>query len=158
MDKIVILRKEMLSAKFGVMFPKDKPLRYSEILQSVEHPTKPHVWIGVQPKEFKDVTIIEQNKLIVLFMDKYFKIGKISPSALCSNGKYTQLKFHSSWDWLMPVIYKCLLICHNNMFNEWEESFADKFCLCELDALYNEVIEFITWCNENKIIENNLEM
>jgi hypothetical protein len=59
-------------------------------------------------------------------------------------------KYHSSYDWLMPVVNKCLKICHDNMLNEWENSFADKFMTAAFEPLYNEAVEFINWFNDNR--------
>lgn len=49
----VTLKKEKVSAKFGVLFPKDVPMNYSESLGCVEHPTKKNIWIKVSKKEFE---------------------------------------------------------------------------------------------------------
>lgn len=47
-----ILKRTMKSAKFNVVFPKGKPLNYSEDLKAVEHPTTKNVWIVVREKDF----------------------------------------------------------------------------------------------------------
>ncbi len=62
------------------------------------------------------------------------------------------LKYHSSYDWLMPVVHKILDICHEGMLNEWEYSFANKFLACDIIALYNEAITFIEWYNAQKTV------
>ena len=60
------------------------------------------------------------------------------------------LKYHSSWDWLMPVVEKILKIAHENMLNEWECEFANRFLSCNITAIYLLCIEFIKWHNANK--------
>ena len=60
------------------------------------------------------------------------------------------VKYATSWEWLMPVVHKCLAICHERILNEWEASFADKFMACSLKSLYDEVIAFIKFYNQNK--------
>ncbi len=89
----------------------------------------------------------EGNKLIAEFMGlKIIKTEDITSitnvDEYCYNPRY-----HSSWDWLMPVVHKCLYLCHDNMWNEWENSFADKFTACFIDSLYKETVEFIKWYN-----------
>lgn len=59
------------------------------------------------------------------------------------------LHYNERWDWLMPVVHKCLGICHDLMLNEWEQSFADEFLGTDIIALYKETIEFIEWYNKN---------
>lgn len=76
----------------------------------------------------------------------FFNVREDNPEkvmkAICN-----YVKYHSSWDWLMPVVHKCLEICNEEMLNEWEASFSDKFFTCAIEPMYNEVIEFIKWHN-----------
>lgn len=60
------------------------------------------------------------------------------------------LKYNWSWDWLMPVVHKCLAICHENMWNEWEAGFSDALFTCHINGMYKEAVEFIQWYNKNK--------
>ena len=108
---------------------------------------------------------IENNKLIAVFM------GWIIPLPI-ENAKYCRedldtenvwvsvedLKFHSSWDWLMPVIEKIeslgyewsylnhVAVITDNGFKQHfrDISFADE---SRLKATYNVVVEFIKWYN-----------
>lgn len=52
----VKLKKEKVSAKFGVVFPKNVDLNYSKDLGCVEHPTTKNVWIKVSEKDLKKVS------------------------------------------------------------------------------------------------------
>lgn len=91
------------------------------------------------------------------------------------------LKFHSSWDWLMPVVEKIETIelegshiiegepyhnvnfgvfikpdnTHINLYGDmtvWEQFIEPKFDgLGRLSATYNAVIEFIKWYNQKQI-------
>jgi hypothetical protein len=61
-----------------------------------------------------------------------------------------KLPYDTDWNWLMEVVHKCLEICHNEMFNEWENSFADKFLACDIKVIYKESLEFIKWYNNLK--------
>lgn len=58
--------------------------------------------------------------------------------------------FDTSWEKLMPVVHKCLGICHEKMLKEWENSFADKFLSCSISSMHKEVVEFIEWWKLNK--------
>jgi hypothetical protein len=49
----VKLKKEKVSAKFGVVFPKDTDLNYSKELECVEHPKMKNIWIKVSEKDLK---------------------------------------------------------------------------------------------------------
>lgn len=60
------------------------------------------------------------------------------------------LRFHESWDWLMPVVQKCK---DNQVFGS--QYLIDQIdnvltCDCQIELLYEAVIEFIKWYNENK--------
>lgn len=108
--------------------------------------------------------IIEGNKLISEFMG----LKVIGNYAEAPNGinQYTfeyntpiSVKYHESWDWLMPVVSK--IIC------EWEthprprhEYLAMKQAieshlmpvnyLLRIDLMWKAVVEFINWYNDNK--------
>ena len=59
-----------------------------------------------------------------------------------------QMKYHTSWDWLMPVVEKI-----NNLLskNRVEFGYMDE-CLQsdDIETRYIAVVEFIKWYNENK--------
>src|SRR5690554_741623 len=100
------------------------------------------------------MNIQESNKLIAEFMGyEYRKTKDIEsysiPFKSNTNVIPELLEFHSSWGWLMPVVRRCLLIAHNEMLNEWENSFADVFLSANIDTMYKEVVDFIKWYNEN---------
>ena len=80
---------------------------------------------------------MEDNKLIAEFMQK----GSEGFGLYDYNGKHYklyELKFHTSWDWLMPVVEKCCIL--NN-----EEGFKPFYNLCELKiaTTHKAVVEFI---------------
>ena len=120
----------------------------------------------------------ENNKLIAEFMS--FKIteqlGYIEQSAhgvkglefysrLNNGGRqgswedYKYMKFHSSWDWLMPVVEKIretnfVFIFPDliaiNVDNTISSRKACKVEGCSIDSHYKAVVEFITWYNDYK--------
>ena len=68
----------------------------------------------------------------------------------------TEIKFHSSWDWLIPVIKKCWSI--KSPTNEgWSKAnrIEERVTPCNIwndniIGVYCEVVEFINWYNESK--------
>ena len=59
-----------------------------------------------------------------------------------------QMLFHSSWDWLMPVVEKCLTISVES--EEYEIHYAfihDALWSINIKSAFYEVVEFIKWYN-----------
>lgn len=118
--------------------------------------------------------ILEGNKLICAFMgmrehsiykELYFNILNVHKYDTV-NLKDT--KFHSSWDWLMPVVEKIentkakesfyfdvdilstgviISSVANHVVQITQEEIQST---SKIEAVYNAVIEFIKWYNENK--------
>jgi hypothetical protein len=64
------------------------------------------------------------------------------------------MKFHSSWDWLMPVIKKCyeasmvsVKLHKDTIHYKLGET---PFYLDDIAPAWTAVVEFIQWYNENK--------
>ena len=56
-----------------------------------------------------------------------------------------QLLFHTSWDWLMPVVQKCFEVAEN------EDDFFDiSGNLPYIDETYKSVVEFIKTYNDER--------
>lgn len=109
--------------------------------------------------------IIEGNKLIAEFMGlKAMEVAKGMPDikyehSFTTHGFKEQtheamLLFHSSWDWLIPVIDKITssneyykFIDHtSSMIYEGGIHINTKF----IESTWNDVVEFIKWYNSNK--------
>lgn len=110
------------------------------------------------------------NKLIAEFMGAIPnpKSPKTGCALLVRNNKkpyhyfYADLKYHKSWDWLMPVIEKIehdlpddsiITIEYKDCIIPVNEGEFDIQVLGEetkLLAVYKAVIEFIKWYNKNK--------
>ena len=107
--------------------------------------------------------IIEGNKLIAEFMgakmvvENYHGINIIEfPDK--STKDLRGLRYHSSWDWLMPVVEKI------HTMEEYTEEYTSEqiiyapilqaIPLYGIRRVWNEVVEFIKWYNEQK---NNKE-
>ena len=56
-------------------------------------------------------------------------------------------RFHSSWDWLMPVAEKCLT---SDEKTDGQHYFInDALLTCNIDVVYDRVVEFIKDYNQN---------
>jgi hypothetical protein len=69
----------------------------------------------------------------------------------------SEMCFHTSWDWLMPVVEKISEDFKNNnnfyLYNQYIlETNGEDFLIFRLSLkdLYNAVVQFIEWYNENK--------
>jgi len=95
----------------------------------------------------------ENNRLIAEFMKWDVKIPSTIPSNLhlsnleLDNGEIFEPLFHSSWDWLMPVVQKCYKIDNEEGF----DNLVDAVSTLDIDTTYNEVIEFIKLYNKNLV-------
>lgn len=58
------------------------------------------------------------------------------------------LRFHSSWDWLMPCIDKCLMSEVKDKY-DYDPIY---YTLCNIDIfdVFIEAVKFIKWYNKNK--------
>jgi gluconate kinase len=52
------------------------------------------------------------------------------------------LQYHTSWDWLMPVIDKCYQ-------EHMSKCIADAVMTCDIDKTYEVIVEFIKEYNNN---------
>ena len=111
--------------------------------------------------QYLEKYIIENNKLIAefmgvnnLFLDSYYlpqfghycnNYGDIEFDETFSSD---MLKYHSSWDWLMPVIKKCNEVDHFQAYTNFKPIIA---MLGTLDILntHSAVIDFIKWFNNH---------
>ena len=73
--------------------------------------------------------IMKDNKRIAEFMevDGYLSLS--------------QMQYHNSWDWLMPVIDKCYQ-------EHMSKHIADAVMTCDIDKVYKVVAEFINQLNK----------
>ncbi|MFA5398779.1 MAG: hypothetical protein WC346_22385 [Methanogenium sp.] len=114
--------------------------------------------------------ILKNNKLIAEFMGHYhskkgflhFKEG-FSNSYVENN--LQDIKYHSSWDWLMPVVIKIgkvhygpereflisssLKIINDVSVSVFHNGFAPFNIMNTLEDVYKGVVEYIKWYNKN---------
>ena len=114
--------------------------------------------------------ILEGNKLIAEFMGIKTKVYSDRPSIVYYdyNGfmnSTDQMEYHSSWDWLMPVVQKIETMdsCRYKIILHFEIAFIDDTATRpdssvirasgnnRLETAYNMVIKFIQWYNNKNI-------
>ena len=91
-----------------------------------------------------------ENKLIAEFMDNETIFNTIHDATLYNIKEQgavvyelSELKYHASWDWLMPVVQKCYKIDSHEAFN----NLVDAVAILDIDTTYKAVIEFINYYN-----------
>jgi hypothetical protein len=82
---------------------------------------------------------VDANKLIAEFMGYEVKHNKCY-SPKYNDGTIAPMQFHSSWDWLMPVIEKCVRTGDDT--DKWDNIFNTLTTL-SIKEVYEEVVEFI---------------
>lgn len=108
----------------------------------------------------------ENNKLIAEFIGRHGKHRKDlwffkDPHSNRVWHKIEWMKFHSSWDWLMVIVEKIeqlnymMIIEYNSCYIKLRKLTAKPFIKVyegksKINNVYNAVIEFIKWYNENK--------
>jgi len=88
---------------------------------------------------------MKDNKLIAEFMGAFFDDNGMT--RIC--GRFglervsdLNLKYHSSWDWLMPVVDKCFDI-HLEHSDDLSFLLNDALLTTNIDEVYKAVMEFI---------------
>jgi len=93
---------------------------------------------------------MKENKLIAEFMGYEVKHGKCY-SPKYNDGTIAPMQFHTSWDWLMPVVEKVLKM---KLGEEYDIRYlATHLVNTDINATYNAVVQFINQCNKT----NNYE-
>jgi len=83
---------------------------------------------------------------------------------LTEGGQIKMLRYHTSWDWLMPCVEKIESLTYDVRINGYGSEGDDKYCdICDgndeiseftskskIEAVYKSVVEFIHWYNKNK--------
>ena len=96
---------------------------------------------------------LENNKLIAEFMQS-LEDGLYKDGLYFYEGGYydTNMEFHTSWDWLMPVIERCLVgeaEQSEEVSNTAIKNIYEGICNQDIHFAYKSVVEFIKWYNKN---------
>lgn len=59
--------------------------------------------------------------------------------------------YHNSWEWIMTVVYQCLLITEDREWHEWDISIAETLRSVDIKIVYDEVLKFIEFCNKENV-------
>ncbi len=76
------------------------------------------------------------------------------PSSIYKVEKINKLKYHSSWDWLMPVVEKIMILVmeddSNELYNseEWD-NITHTLVQIQIKSVYKAVVNFIKEYNQN---------
>jgi hypothetical protein len=100
--------------------------------------------------------IIENNKEIAEFMG----IPKCDRCANCGSYKFgtaiyytpEEMDYQLSWDWLMPVVHKIHELTNvddQHPLREAGDKVVELPLRCDMQEVYESVIEFINWYNAN---------
>lgn len=95
--------------------------------------------------------IIEGNTLIAQFMGNSVNIH--GETLDWEKRQSTVMRYHSSWDWLMPVISKIIRLGDkdDDAFMEYRKSSIDAALrLILLERAWEHVVAYINWYNRNK--------
>lgn len=93
----------------------------------------------------KELEITEGNKLIAKFIPKLIIWSGGDPVAIEDWREPATLKFHSSWDWLVPVIHKCISLDRDSEYGFYDPLYDSLF---NLEYIWKACVEFIKWYNE----------
>jgi hypothetical protein len=90
------------------------------------------------------VDTIEGNKLIAEFMGESinYEYKRASPSPRVVK---RILKYHTSWDWLKPVVDK--IFTYSLAYPEQTKVIRDISIVVNIQGCYEKVIQFIIWYN-----------
>jgi len=89
---------------------------------------------------------MKDNKLIAEFMELEVDNGLYCYTTAMDDYKTDTLYFDSSWDWLMPVVERCL---STDEKTDGQHYFInDSLLSCNIEVVYDRVVEFIKDYNE----------
>lgn len=74
------------------------------------------------------------------------KGSEVLPNGTYSVHRLSELKYHSSWDWLMPVAQKCLEVYHIELMND-DLNFKFYDSIGDIENTHKAVVEFINQLN-----------
>lgn len=121
-----------------------------------------------------DTEIIEGDKIICAFMELKFRWAEYPNSQLnrleVDKGSYwEEAKYHSSWDWLMPVIEK-IETSADDKTGHMEVTINENHCTVyqwdfkviakdydgksKINAVWRTIVKFLKWYNHQQLVTN----
>tara|TARA_R110000772_G_scaffold199569_1_gene310168 strand:- start:408 stop:761 length:354 start_codon:yes stop_codon:yes gene_type:complete len=116
--------------------------------------------------DFKQIKLIEKkmntqenNKMIAEFMglshcsEGWITIPYHVREEVAEEEIVDELRYHTSWDWLMPVIQECLIgeAEHSeDVSNLAIKNIYESICNQDISLAHKSVVEFINQYNKNK--------
>ena len=80
---------------------------------------------------------------------EFHQHGYITSTGWKDNFYSSELKYHKSWDWLMPVITE-ITTDQNLIENEFRENIMDSIPYGQILDTHENVVNFIKWHNANQ--------
>jgi hypothetical protein len=98
------------------------------------------------------------NELIAEFMPNMMKAESTMDMGieqwLDDDGEYylpEELRYHESWDWLMPVVEKCLQVLGDSKESEqFYQGIHDALWDINIKTTHEAVVQFIKWYNQQR--------
>lgn len=60
----------------------------------------------------------------------------------------SKVPYHTSWDWLMPVVEKIGSLSYNDSNNKFQPT-VERFLENDIESIWRQIVIFITWYNQN---------
>lgn len=96
------------------------------------------------------MTTTEKNKLIAEFMGLSKIVDNNGIVFKDSNtDEFKEIKYHTSWEWLMPVVNKCSKLADGMKDADWKPELW-MFVTDDIESVYDIVINFIKWYNQQQ--------
>jgi len=131
-------------------------MKKNKLLNEIREQISPEI----RDKVINSVTL-ETNKLIAEFMGmehcyRPYGNGFMEVKECGSVIELDDLEYHTSWDWLMPVVEKVNKVSGYDDYNTHRLHIQRVFADCVFEnavskkEVHKAVVEFIKWYNENK--------
>lgn len=93
---------------------------------------------------------IENNKLIAEFMGLIYNEQRVKQWEDENGWRYEELLYHSSWDWLIPVIDKIYYTDEYISYKSSLSQFSERVWINTkfIEITYETVVDFIKWFNK----------
>ena len=100
---------------------------------------------------------VASNKLIAEFMNLDYRVYGSTGTTYYIDGQPYQLwklRYHSSWDWLMPCVSKMTATLKNpdeDYMKKWDEIYnytPYSFLSGDIEYVYKVLVKFIKWYND----------